>query len=266
MNIYSMEFKMNARSVITWSLSVVILLLVFTLMYNVVASEAEALNTVLENYPPELLVAFGMDGLDFASVLGFFSFTILFVQLCISIQAANYGISLISIEERDLTADFLLAKPVSRVQILTNKLLAALTGLAITNVVIWVCSFVFLDLFSNGEGFDQRILVLMLVTVTFLQLFFLAFGLFISLLLKKVRSVLPISMGLVFGFYILNAFGDSFGNDIFTYITPFRHFETNAIIKTGNLELPLVLISVAVTLLSLIASYWLYQKRDVHSV
>ena len=47
----------------------------------------------------------------------------------IALQAANYGYSLVSVEERELTADFLLSKPVGRVQILTSKLLAALRDL-----------------------------------------------------------------------------------------------------------------------------------------
>ena len=54
-----------------------------------------------------------MNNLDMSSVLGFFSFVFLFCQICLAIQAANYGFSLVSVEERELTADFLLAKPVA---------------------------------------------------------------------------------------------------------------------------------------------------------
>ena len=79
-----------------------------------------------------------MTSIDLSTVLGFYSFAFLFTQICLAIQAANYGFSLVSIEERELTADFLLAKPVGRTQILTSKLLAALSGLTITNIVIWV--------------------------------------------------------------------------------------------------------------------------------
>ena len=53
----------------------------------------------------------------------------------------NYGFGLVSIEESELTADFLLSKPVSRAQVLTSKLLAALTSLIITDLVVWVTSF-----------------------------------------------------------------------------------------------------------------------------
>ncbi len=77
-----------------------------------------------------------------ATVLGFYGFVFLFVQLCLAIQAGNYGFGLVSIEESELTADFLLSKPVSRAQILTGKLLAALTSLLVTALVLWVSTLV----------------------------------------------------------------------------------------------------------------------------
>ena len=40
-------------------------------------------------------------------------------------------------EEIELTADFLLSKPVSRAQVVTSKLLAALSSLTVTNLVVW---------------------------------------------------------------------------------------------------------------------------------
>ena len=98
------------------------------------------MNQMLAKFPPQLLAAFGMGNMDLASVLGFFGFLFVFVQLCLAIQASNYGFGLVSVEESELTADFLLSKPVSRRQVLTSKLLAAFTSLAITDLVVWVSS------------------------------------------------------------------------------------------------------------------------------
>lgn len=266
MNIFLHEFKMNRRSVIIWSLSIFAIILFFMSILSSVAIDVGKMNELLANYPPELLTAFGLDGLDLSTVLGYFGFTFLFCQICVSIQAANYGVSLISIEERDLTADFLLAKPVSRRKILTAKLLAALTSLGITNAVVWIASFSAISLFGDGRAYDTKTLLLLLFTITFLQLFFLSVGLLVSLLMKKVKSVTPISMGLVFGLYVLNAFGGDLDDNKFAFITPFSHFEANAIIQNGAYDMPLVLISVVVIIASAAVSYFMYQKRDIHSV
>lgn len=263
-NIFKHEFKMHMKSVITWSLAVTALIFIYFSLFPTLAKDAELLNDMMAQFPEELLLAFGMTGIDLASVLGFYSFLFLFAQICLAIQAANYGFSLVSIEERDLTADFLLAKPVGRTQILTSKLLAALCSLTITNVVVWISSFVSINLFNDGRTYDTKPLLLLLLSIVVFQLVFLSIGLVISLLVKKVRSVTPFSMALAFGMYVLSAFGSMLGDSKLENITPFKQFEPNYIIQNAAYD-PLALISVTAILVSLVGSYLLYTRRDIHS-
>ena len=162
-----------------------------------------------------------------------------------------------------MTADFLLAKPVGRANILTNKLLAALTSLTITNLVVWVSTFVCINLFRDGRTYDMNTLLLLLFSIVPFQLFFLSVGVLISLLMKRVRSVTSASMALAFGMYVLSAFGGMLGADTFDLITPFKHFEANAIISTAAYDMPLVMISVVVIVISFVGSYVLYAKRNI---
>jgi ABC-2 type transport system permease protein len=265
MNIYKHEFRMNLKSVITWSVAVAALICVFVSLFSSFAKDAELLNEMMANFPEELLMAFGMNGMDLSTVLGYFSFVFLFVQICLAIQAANCGFSLVSIEERELTADFLLAKPVGRAQILTTKFLAALSGLTITNIAVWVSSFGFINLFKGGRTYETKPLLLLLLSIVVFQLFFLTVGLVISLLVKRVRSVTPYSMALAFGMYVLSAFGDMLGESKMEKITPFKHFDPNYIIQHAAYDVPLVLLSVSVIMISLVGSYLLYTRRDIPS-
>jgi ABC-2 type transport system permease protein len=265
MNIYKHEFKMNFRSVLIWSASVAAIIFVFMSVFSSIAADTALLNETLSQFPEELLVAFGMTDLDFSTVLGFFGLVFLFCQVCFAIQAANYGFSLVSVEERELTADFLLAKPVGRTKILTSKLLSALTGLTITNLVVWISSFVFIRMFNNGKAYDTKPLVMLLLSIVLFQLFFLTVGMLVSLLVKRVRNVTPFSMALAFGMYILNAFGGMLGEDTLEIISPFKQFEANYIIKNAAYDLPLVLISVSVIIISVVGSYRLYAKRNIPS-
>ena len=265
MNIYRQEFKMNLRSVITWSVAVAVLIVVFVSLFSSFAQDAALLNEMMANFPEELLAAFGMTGVDLSTILGYFSLAFLFVQVCVAIQAANYGFSLVSIEEREWTADFLLAKPVGRNQILSSKLLAALSGLLITDIVVWMTSFLSITLFKGDATYGSSSLLLLLLSIVPFQLFFLAVGLVISLLVKRVRSVTPYAMALAFGMYVLSAFGDMLGEVALEKITPFKHFEPNYIIQHGAYDLPLVLISVSAIVISLVGSYVLYARRDIPS-
>jgi ABC-2 type transport system permease protein len=252
--------------VITWSIGIFLFILLYMSVFSSFAIDAETLNEMMAEFPEEFLMAFGMNGIDMSTVLGFFGFIILFVQLCVAIQAANYGFSLVSVEERELTADFLLTKPVGRPKILTSKLLAALTGLAITNIVVWIISFAAISIFRDGRPYETRILVLLLVTIAFLQLFFLTVGLLISLFMRRIRNVTPYSMGLVFGLYVLSAFGGMLGENTIDNITPFKHFEANYIVANGAFDTPLVLFSVSLIIISVVGSYILYSRRNIYSV
>ena len=265
-NIYWQEFKMHLRSVITWSLSVAALIFVFTSIFSSFAKDAALLNEMMAKFPEALLTAFGMNGVNLATILGYFGLIFLFVQICLAIQAANYGFGLVSIEEREWTADFLLAKPVGRPQILTSKLLAALSGLTITNAAVWISSLAFINMFKGDSTYETKPLLLLLLSVVVFQLFFLAVGLVISLLVKRVRSVTPYAMGLGFGMYVLSVFGDMLGESVLEKVTPFKHFNPNYIVQHGAWDTPLVLISVAVIVVSLVASYVLYTRRNIPAV
>lgn len=266
MNIFRQEFRMLLRSVVIWSAAVAALILVYMSLFSSFSTQAELLNEMMANFPPQLLTAFGLTGVNLATVLGYFGFAFLFVQLCLAIQAASYGFSMVSVEEREWTADFLLTKPVGRTRILTSKLLAVLCGLAITDIVVWISTFAFLVLFTGGKTYDVRTLVLLLLSIVPFQLFFLSVGLVISLLVKRIRSVTPYALALGFGMYVLSVFGDMLGESVLEKVTPFKHFDPHYIIRNGAFDWPLVLISMTVIVIALLASYWLYNRRNIPGV
>ena len=266
MNIFRHEFKMQLRAMITWSLAVAALIFIYVSLFSSFALDAALLNEAMARFPKPLRTAFGMDSLDLSTVLGYFSFVFLFAQLCLAIQAANYGFSMVSVEEREWTADFLLPKPVGRPQILTSKLLAALSGLAITDIVVWISSFGFINLFKGDRPYEAGRLLLLLLSIVVFQLFFLTVGLVVSLLVKRIRSVTPYAMALGLGMYVLSVFGDMLGESVLEKITPFKHFDAAYIVQHGAYDVPLVLISVAVIVISLVGSYVLYTRRDIPAV
>jgi ABC-2 type transport system permease protein len=256
---------MSSRSVITWSLSLAFMVYAFMSIFSGISADAELMNEMMAEFPEELLIAFGMDNLDWSTPLGFYGFVFVFCQICLAIQAANYGIALVSVEEREFTADFLLVKPVGRSKIMTSKLLSAFTGLTVTNAVVWISSILFLNIYRGDRIYETKPLFLILASIVLFQLFFLSVGLLISLLAKRVRSVTPLSMALAFGMYVLSAFGGMIGDDKLEVITPFKHFEPNYIISNSAYDVPMVLLSVSVIVVSVVASYLLYLKRNISS-
>jgi ABC-2 type transport system permease protein len=265
MNIYVHELKTKIKSVAIWAGSIAALILIFMSLFKAFSTQSAMVNELMSSFPQELLIAFGMVDMDFSTILGFFGLLFVFSQVCLAIQAANYGVGLVSIEETEWTADFLLSKPVSRIQIMTSKLLAAITSLAITQAVVWAASFLFINMFREGQEYQIKPLVMLLLSMIIFQLFFLMVGMVISLLVKRVRNVLPFSMALVFGLYILNAFGSMIGEQSLEILSPFKHFTPSYIIKHAAWDWPLVMVSVVLIIISSIGSFVLYARRNIAS-
>jgi ABC-2 type transport system permease protein len=242
-----------------------LIILVYLSAITSISADVETMNEVLNSFPEEFLTAFGMSNMDFSSIAGMYGLVFMFCQICLAIQASNYGFSLVSIEEREFTADFLLAKPIARGKILTTKLMAAIAALTITNLSMWLSSFLVINLVRDGESYQTKPVILLLLSVVVFQMFFLTVGILISLLMRRVRSVTPLSMALAFGMYVLSAFGDMLGEDTIELISPFTHFEPNYITKNVAYDTPLVLISLVTILIAIPANYLLYSKRDIHS-
>lgn len=264
--IYRHELRARLRSVVIWSLALTLLIVFYFSLFPAFSDQAAAMKEFLSRYPQQLRAAFGLDRMDLSTVLGYYSFLFMFAQICLAIQAGNYGFGLVSVEESELTADFLLSKPVSRTQVLTSKLLAALTSLLITELVVWVCSFVSILLFRGEHSYEPLTLCLLLLSAAIFQLFFLSVGLVISLLVRRVRSVTPYGLGLGFGAYVLSAFSGIFGDVKLEYITPFKHMDAVYIVQHAAYNTPLVLLNAAVSIASLAAGYWLYIRRDIPAV
>lgn len=265
MTIYKHELKMTLRSAVTWSISIVVLIFVYMALFQSFSEDAEAMNEAMEKFPREFLIAFGIADIDMATVLGFYGMIFLFCQVCLAIQAANYGFSLVSIEEREMTADFLLAKPVRRTTVLTGKLLAAFSALTLTNVVTWISTFAAISLFKDGKSYDSAALIVLLLSIVLFQLFFLTVGVLISLLVKRIRSVTSASMALAFGMYLLNAFGGMIGETSLEIVSPFKHFEPNYVLSHAAYDMPWMPITVIVIVAAVFGSYKLYLERDIHT-
>ena len=135
--------------------------------------------------------------------------------------------------------------------------------MTITNIVIWISSFAFIQIFKGDRTYEPLNLVLLLLSILVFQLFFLTVGLVISLLVKRVRSVTPYAMALAFGMYVLSVFGSMLGESTLENLTPFKHFEPQYIVQNAAYDLPLVSISLVVIVISLVGSYLLYSRRNI---
>lgn len=264
MNMYLFELRSMRKSTIIWTCALIALALLYLSIYPSITKDAADFKKLLSGYPAPVRAMLGIN-LDYiTSFLGFYSMIFSFITLCGAIQAMNLGISILSKETRERTADFLLVKPVSRPAIITAKLLAAFTMLLATNIVYSAASFSLANSIKT-TGFDQKLLFMINLTLLFVQLIFFALGMIVSVFFKKLRSILPISLGVVFGLYMVGALLFTGKNeDVVRLISPFRYFDLTYIIKNASYEVRYLIAGAVVIASAVAASYLIYTKKDIH--
>lgn len=267
MNIFKHELNMKKQSSLIWSVFLAGFMIFYMAFFPALSKDSAAFDSIMNGFPDEMLQALGMRAdLSLADLMGYFTLTFGMMQLAIAIQSTNYGFSILSEEERELTADFLLSKPVSRSTIYFSKLFAAGLSLLVTAIAVALSSLFALRLFSAGESYELSHVLMLLATVPIFQLVFLSLGMVISLFFRKIRSVLSLSMGLAIGLYVINSVRGFIDGDFLGYLSPYYYFEPGAILIDGTYNMQLLGLAVIIILVSFISSYFLYNRKDIHSL
>lgn len=264
MNIFMHELKAYRKSIIIWSCSMAALSAMFIFIFSSAAGDIESVKNVMKSMPEVARKILSIYVDSISTLEGFYSFVFVYIVLCGAIQAMNLGTSIVSKEVREKTADFLLTKPVTRGKILTFKLLAALVSLVITNIIYLIITVSMT--FTVKSQFSMKIFLMISATLFFIQLMFMSLGVIISVITGKIKSVIPISISTVFGFFIISALGSVIGDKAVRYISPFKYFDTAYIIKNASYETSFIIVEIIFIIATIAASYLVYTKKDIHAV
>lgn len=264
MNIYLHELRFYRKNTLLWILSLCAGTLFVFWMYPAFAGNTASLNEVLKNYPDFIQKGFGLSVDKIGTVPGFYSFIVTFLMLCGAVQAMTLGVSVLAKEATGKTADFLLTKPVTRGQVLNAKLLAVFTCVAVTSAA-YIATATAIATAVADAPFDYTPFMMMSLAFFFLQMIFLALGFMVGAVIPKIRSVLPLSLSTVFGFFIVGMVAATLNQKSLYYLSPFKYFDTVAILETSAYQTSFLLTGALVTLVAVLSGYAVYVHRDIHT-
>jgi len=263
-NIYIKEMKSSVKSLIIWSL--VMIAVVASSMGKYAASSSisgQSLNDMISKMPDALKSMFGSGNFDLSKAIGFYGAMFIYIVLMAALHASLIGSNILSKEEDDKTAEFLMSKPVPRANVITSKLFAALTNIIIFNAVTFISSLYFVGYYSKGENISGDVLKLML-GVFALQLIYVSLGLYFSGFLKNPRLSSPITIGVMLATYILSLAIDIDSHlSRLKYLTPFKYFDAKNLMNGKGFEIIYVVISALIVVFCIGGTYVFYQKRDL---
>lgn len=262
--IFKRELKRNLKSLIIWSVVLSGLILLTLSIYPQFAEQQNEMNKLLESYPEPIKKVFGMNELNLGELMGFYGVEIyMMTTLLGSIYSAILASNILAKEENEKTIEFLLSKPVGRSRIVTEKLLGVFVNILILNGVSTITSIIGFQ-FADDPDVPTDTFTLLAVATILLHLTFGAIAFMLSSMLKKTRSIMSVSLGIVLAAYFMNVMaGISEDLEVLKYFSPFKYVDAAQIINDNKLEPLYMFIMAAVIFISVITSYMVYRKKDI---
>ena len=244
-----------------WTGSIGFLLATCVFLFPEMKGEMEEINSAFSSMG-SFTAAFGMDRLNFGSLIGYYSIECGNVLgLGGAFFAALIAVSILSKEEKDRTAEFLLTHPVSRSRIVTEKLIAVLLQITALNLIIYLLSIG--SMAAVGEKVPWREVNLLHLAYFLLQLEMAGVCFGVSAFLRK--GSVGIGLGVAALLYALNLIANITESAKFLkWITPFAYCDGAGIVTDG-LDGGKIAVGMALGLIGVAAAYLYYRRKDIYS-
>lgn len=262
MTLMKHELRQGKISFIIWTGAIGLLLAVCIFLYPEMKGQMGNIGDMFSSMGA-FTAAFGMDRLNFGTLIGFYAVECgnilglggaFFASLC--------AVSILSKEENGRTAEFLLTHPVSRVRIITEKLIAVFVQILAMNLIIYVLSAG--SVTAIGEKVLWKELTLMHLAYFLLQLELAGICFGVSAFMRK--GSVGVGLGIAVVMYFLNLVANiSESAEFLKYITPFGYSDGADIVANGCLDGPMAAVGFMFGAAGVVTAYVKYCRKDIRA-
>ena len=260
MTLLKHELRQSLKTTAIWTVAIAGFVAVCVFLYPEMKGEMEQVSEIFASMGA-FTAAFGMDRLNFGTLLGFYAVE------CSNILgiggaffAAMLGAGILSREEKDHTAEFLLAHPVSRVRVLTCKFAALVVQLAAMNAVVLLAAFGSVAII--GEEINAKTLVILHLANFLVQLVLVCICFMLSAFVR--RGSVGVGIGVAALFYCVNLVANiTESAKWMKWLTPFAFAESADIVEKVSIDLPMAALWLAVGAVCTAVAFWYYNKKDI---
>lgn len=263
MNIFFRELKANLKSLIIWSVIVILFSAVGFAKFSAYYNNPEML-AILKDLPPAVVSAMSLNAFNLTTITGFLGIMYTYVALMLAIAAVMWGSDTISKEERDKTVEFSLTLPIRREKLVTAKIMAAFIN-CVALLLITAATLVISAQQYKPEAIFYRFLFMILITVFIIQMIFLAVGVLLGCAMKQYRRASSLAVSILLLTYFFSIISGLNKNlDFLKYFSPFKYFDAVSMLNESKLGIGFIGLSVGIVAVCLVAGYLLYSKRDLY--
>lgn len=262
MAILQKELQKGRKRLLMWTFGMGFMLLICIFIYPEMKMEMETMNDMFANMGT-FTQAFGMDQLNFGTLIGYYGIECgNMMGMMGGLFAAYLGVTILSKEEKEGTADFLLTHPIRRSSVVFQKMLAVLIQIIAMNTIIYVCSL--LSVLIIGEELPLKEWTLLHVAYLLLQveISMICFGL--SAFVK--RGSIGIGLGLAGVLYFMNLIRNIVSEvEFLKYITPYAYADSAGLLADMKIDTTLLLLGMTYMVISVGLGFVKYRKKDITS-
>lgn len=261
MTIVKHELRQGWKNLAIWTGAIGFFMVVCVLLFPQMKTQAEGMSEAFASMGA-FTAAFGMDRLNFGTLIGFYGVECgNVVGIGGGLFAAMIGVSSLSKEERDHTAEFLLTHPIRRSRVLTEKLTALLIQVLILNVLVFLLSLA--SIVVIGEDIPWREVCLMHLAFLLMQVELVCVCFGISAFLR--RGSVGVGLGLAIGTYFMNLLANLTEDlEPLKFLTPYSYAEAAEIVTEQCLDGEKIAIGMGFALVGVAVAYIKYTKKDIH--
>ena len=254
------EILQNKTSFLIWTAAIGFLLAACIFLFPEMKGEIEGISASFASMG-SFSAAFGMDKLNFGTLTGFYTIECgNILGLGGAFYAALCAVNILAKEEKDKTAEFLLTHPISRVRIITEKLIAVLIQITIMNLIIYIISIS--SMAAIGEEIPWKELNLIHLAYCLLQIELAGICFGISAFIR--RGSVGMGLGIAAIMYFLNLIANITDTAKFLkYITPFGYTESADIITNGKISIEHLACGMAFGAIAIICAFIKFTKKDI---
>lgn len=264
--LYLKELKRNRKHFGIWLLIIALFTLFVMAFYPSFEQMGGAMEQMMQGLPEGMTRAFGMDVSAFKNILTYYALYYgMHIMVLSSIFTIVMASNIISKEEREGTADFLLTRPLWRSEIALSKLAAFTTYFLLFfcfQVAITVAGFTFII----DEPVNWHKFTILNGYGLMLNICFAGLGFLFSVLTRRGRSVTAAATAMVIGGFIIQALSRiSPDTEWIGWISPFKYADFEVIPYNYGWEWWRVLILLGIGLGGIVATFLVFRRKDIYS-
>lgn len=258
------ELKVNFKSFLIWFLLIIGIFSIVFLIYPSIASSEniKMMDEMLKIFPEEILAAFNMDISSLDSAFGWLkSEGFVFILLLTSCYAGIVGSNIILKEENDKTIEYLTSLPITRRKIVLTKTLVGL--IYIISLILGIGIFNYIALSLSGD-FNQKQFLLLSITPVLPSIVIYFLCMLISTFTHKSKKMLGMTLGIVFGSYILYMLSTiAEETEFLKYISVFTLADIRNVIQNTTINPAMLGISLILSILLFCITIIHYNKKEL---